>query len=132
LPDALRFPDKLAQRVLARAYRIGQLPQPDRQDRLATFAAAEVQLLVPLDRTLSEVHQHLAESLRYYMVFYLETADSILVIGREPAFYTSSVLRPLSRPAVGSFAFRASAERLRTANSTLGLDAVSQVASAAQ
>lgn len=117
LPVPLQSAHPVAARILARAYHIAQVPDLVQQDRLAALAAAEIQLLAPLDSALKMAQQHLTESLTYFMVFYLETEESILAIGREPAFYTASVLRPLSRPAVDSFAFRAAAERLRSAAS---------------
>ena len=91
--------------VFDRVNHISQIEDKVEQYKSAVQTSREMKLLVPLTENLKPVREKLAEELEGQDKFYLSDDDSILVISREPAFYTSSVLLSLSQPAVYSFAF---------------------------
>jgi len=112
-PPPETFPtDPLAKRVMERAERIHAIRDADEQFHEALRAATEVEAIVPLTDVFETTHRDLAARLTSEAMFYLESDDSILLLGREPAFYSAAV--PLKRrPAVNSFAFAKATTRLR-------------------
>jgi tetratricopeptide (TPR) repeat protein len=101
--------------ILSTAYRIAQIPDLNEQARRARTAAERVEALAPLHdlaaREREQVHQRLASHDR----FYLESDASILVLARDPAFYSTNVLLNLTKPAVNCFAFATASRRLGAA-----------------
>jgi predicted Zn-dependent protease len=101
----------LVQQVLERARRIAAMADPDEQTREALRAAAEVKAVVPDSEASEQVRLSLNARLESQAMFYLESDDSILLLARDPAFYSPSALLSLTRPAVNSFAFVKAAAR---------------------
>ena len=106
--------DALTKQLLERARRIGAIQDPEEQFREALRAATEVEALVPEMEAFEAVRRELTTRLESQASFYLETADSVLLLACDPAFYSSSTVLALTRrPAVNSFAFVKAASRYR-------------------
>jgi tetratricopeptide (TPR) repeat protein len=112
--DATGSPKNLVEYVLAQVRRIAQISDLDEQDRSAAQASADMWLLLPLTEELEGHRQRLKKKLNENVTFYLDDDQSLLVMSREPAFYSSSVLRSLGeRRGIDSLRFFSAAKRMK-------------------